>query len=136
MSFVTNAISVYICSLFRSLLCGTVSNAFEKSSIIISTYNLLLSDGDKFVVMSMVLWASLCELLNVKETYNFLYIFYKRLLGIIKNLTETGYPCIYIDTYNYLFMCVCVCAYVLACVRACVRECVSACVRVRVCVCV
>ena len=34
----------YLSNLFRSMLCGTVSNAFEKSSIIISTCNLLLSD--------------------------------------------------------------------------------------------
>ena len=31
-------------NLFRSQLCGTVSNAFDKSSIIISICNLLLSD--------------------------------------------------------------------------------------------
>ena len=31
-------------NLFRSLLCGTVSNAFEKSIIIISTCNFYLSD--------------------------------------------------------------------------------------------
>ena len=34
----------YLFNLFRSLLCGTVSNAFEKSIIIISTCNLLLTD--------------------------------------------------------------------------------------------
>ena len=39
MSFVTN-----LFNLFKSLLCGTLSNAFEKSIIIISTCNLLLRD--------------------------------------------------------------------------------------------
>ena len=41
----------YLFNLFRSMLCGTVSNALNKSIIIISTYNLLLSDWARSCVV-------------------------------------------------------------------------------------
>ena len=41
----------YLFNLFRGVLCGTVSNAFEKSIIIISTCNLLLSDWARSYVV-------------------------------------------------------------------------------------
>ena len=51
----------YLFNLFRSLLCGTVSNDFERSIIFISTCNLLLND-----------WATSCVVIISCDTVEFL----------------------------------------------------------------
>ena len=53
----------YLFSLFRSWLWGTVSNAFEKSIMIMSTCDLLFRDLDRSCVVS-IKWVSVEGLLR------------------------------------------------------------------------